>query len=60
MKKAKIGDRALFIFSNGKKVFGVIEHIPCATGDCWILTEICEGKRQGTVYIQQFDMMFLR
>ena len=37
-------------------MFGVIEYMPCATGDSWIVTEIHEGKKFGTVYIQQFDM----
>jgi len=59
MKKAEIGDKALFIFASGKQVLGVIEYMPCATGDSWIVTEIHEGKKLGTVYIQQFDMMFL-
>ena len=59
MKKAQIGDKASFIFASGKKVFGIIEYIPCATGDSWIITEFYEGGKGGTVYIQQFDMMFL-
>lgn len=60
MKKAEIGDKALFIFASGKQVLGVIECIPSTTGDCWIVTEICEGQKMGSVYIQQFEMMFLR
>jgi len=60
MKKAEKGDRARFVFASGEKIFGIIEYIPVATGDSWIITEINEGQKLGTVYIQQFDMMFLR
>jgi hypothetical protein len=60
MKKAKIGNKAMFIFASGKQIFGEINYIPVATGDSWIITEIEHGKTLSTVYIQQFDMMFLR
>jgi hypothetical protein len=59
MKKAEKGDRARFVFASREKIFGIIEYIPVATGDSWIITEINEGQKLGTVYIQQFDMMFL-
>ena len=58
--KAEAGMKANFVFASGKTVFGVIEYVPVATGDCWVVTEVSEGKKQGVVYIQQFDMMFLR
>lgn len=60
MKYAQQGDKALFIFSSGKQVFGVIEFLPPNAGGTWILTEIHEGKEGATVYIQQFEMMYLK
>ena len=60
MRKAKIGDKALFKFVDGRTVFGVIGHIPVATGDSWIISEIFEGKEFGTLYIQQFETISLR
>jgi len=60
MKKAEVGSKASFCFASGHKLFGIIKHIPVATGDSWIVEEIHEGKEIGTVYIQQFEFMFLR
>ena len=44
MRKAEIGDKALFRFADGRTVFGVIRHIPVATGDSWIISEMCGRK----------------
>tara|TARA_R110002124_G_scaffold225674_1_gene390962 strand:- start:58 stop:252 length:195 start_codon:yes stop_codon:yes gene_type:complete len=60
MRKAKIGDKALFKFVDGRTVFGVIGHIPVATNDSWIISEIFEDKEFQTLYIQQFETMSLR
>ena len=59
MRKAEIGDKALFRFVDGRTVFGVIRHIPVATGDSWIISEILEGKEFEWLYIQQFETMSL-
>ena len=56
-KRVEIGDKVTFIFSSGKKLYGVVEHIPAATGDSWIITEWYEGKKLSLVYINQFEMM---
>ena len=56
MTKAKVGDRAKFIFSPSNAIVGTIEYIPQTTGDYWIIKED-DGS---IVYIQQFQLMYLR
>jgi hypothetical protein len=59
MQRAAKGTKATFYLPNGNKIFGVIEYMPAATGDSWIVSEFFEGKILGTIYIQQFSYMRL-
>jgi hypothetical protein len=59
MQRAEKGTKARFYLPNGHTIFGIIEYIPVATGDGWIVTEFFEGKILGTIYIQQFSYMRL-
>jgi hypothetical protein len=54
------GSKATFCFPDGNKILGIVEYTPIpATGDCWIVTEVFQGRIMGTIYIQQFSYMRL-
>jgi hypothetical protein len=52
--RVEVGDRVRFCWGEEAYVEGVLEHIPAATGDSWIII-----KDDGTpLYINHFDVMF--
>jgi hypothetical protein len=59
MQRAAKGTKATFYLAEGRQIVGIIENMPVATGDSWIVTEFFEGTILGTVYIQQFSYMRL-
>ena len=58
-QKAVIGDKGDFVFADGFRVFGDILHIPQATGECWVVDSYDMGKKDGVIYIQNFEYMRL-
>jgi len=55
LDRIKIGDKVKVYFNKQTAIAGVVEYIPVATGDCWLLS--AQGFEEGLVYIQQFDFM---
>ena len=56
--KIKKGDKVRVTFAKGgySDYFeGVVEYIPCATGDSWVLVQD-DGC---VIYVQQFEMIIL-
>jgi hypothetical protein len=50
-----VGNEAIFYFSSGDQVQGVIKYVPVATGDCWIIDTEWE-----TFYIQNYERMVIK
>ena len=50
-----VGKKAVFYFSSGDKVKGVIKYVPVATGDCWVVDTEWE-----TFYIQNYERMVIK
>lgn len=55
-KRIEIGDTVRVFFNHSNMVQGVVDYVPCATGDSWI---IIEHQANLPVYVQVFDYMIL-
>ena len=55
-KRIEKGDAVKVFFNRANMVQGVVDYIPCATGDSWV---ILEYQSNLPVYVQAFDYMIL-
>lgn len=52
--KIEEGDKVIVVLFGGSVVHGIVSYIPCASGDCWRITEtICDTHKR-IHYIQNF------
>jgi hypothetical protein len=58
-KKSHKGKKAVFVFSSGQRMIGIIEHVPDGPSDNWVVQEIFSGRAVGTVEIRNYDYMRL-
>lgn len=52
-KRIKVGDKVMMIIAQGMSLFGTVEYMPVATGDCWIIN----SDKDGLNYVQSFLCM---
>ncbi len=55
-KRIEVGDTVRVFFSHSNMVHGIVDYMPCATGDSWVILEHQAGL---PVYVQLFDYMVL-